>query len=73
MPDSAIWVLMAFLFIVCRCSLALAGLSAATIPEQIQKINHPREIDSNAIDTANPIEKYILTFPGLNRLNRWEQ
>jgi len=28
-----------------------------TIPEQIEKINRPRKIDSSAIDTANPIEK----------------
>jgi hypothetical protein len=34
------------------------ALLPATIPEQIQKINHPREIDSTAINSSISIAKY---------------
>jgi hypothetical protein len=42
----------------CRCSLALAVDLPRTIPEQIQKINHPRKINSSAINLRALIEKY---------------
>jgi hypothetical protein len=34
------------------------ALLPATIPEQIQKINHPREINSSAINPSISIAKY---------------
>jgi hypothetical protein len=34
------------------------ALLPATIPEQIQKINHPREINSTAINPSISIAKY---------------